>query len=135
MMQHGISGQRALSHHVLSPCTDLLRRNSQKPRTIVQIVQFPTTTSPKSFSIKGYPILRDPVCCVRRKFRKSLDLSPRCCTDMPSMERSARAIWCVAIFLALFCGANGIGDGVIRRRGTQFVDKNCKEFMYSGWNR
>lgn len=70
---------------------------------------------------------------VTAEFRKSLDLLPVWLYRL-SMERGARAVCCVVV-LALLGSAHGIGDGIIRRRGLQFVDKNCREFMYSGWNR
>ncbi|GMH32787.1 hypothetical protein BSKO_00621 [Bryopsis sp. KO-2023] len=31
-------------------------------------------------------------------------------------------------------GTESVPDGFIRAKGLKFVDKDCKEFMYSGWN-
>eukprot|EP00210_Caulerpa_lentillifera_P002042 g1957.t1 len=31
-------------------------------------------------------------------------------------------------------GKHNPGEGFIRARGTQFIDRNCREFLYSGWN-
>lgn len=40
----------------------------------------------------------------------------------------------VVFVVALLCGG-ALSDGFVRRSGTRFIDDECKEVMYVGWNR